>query len=78
MDEEIVLSRGTTTVMKLDADEQALMDEIEISVPRPQPARRPAPQPMRRPQPQQQQEAMDAFVNPNKQTAPAQTAQMMR
>jgi len=74
MDEEIVLSRGTTTVMKLDADEQALMDEIEISVPRPQPARRPAPQPTRRPQPQQQQEAMDAFVNPNKQTAPAQTA----
>ena len=34
MDEEIVLDRGNTTVMKLDADEQALMDEIETSVPR--------------------------------------------
>ena len=34
MDEEIVLDRGHTNVMKLDADEQALMDEIEISVPR--------------------------------------------
>ena len=31
MDEEIVIDRGTTNVMKLDADEQALMDEIEIS-----------------------------------------------
>ena len=42
MDEEIVLDRGQTTVMKLDADEQALMDEIEISDSRPQPVRRPA------------------------------------
>src|SRR5210317_999280 len=75
MDEEIVLNRGTTTVMKLDADEQALMDEIEISAPRSQPVRRPAPQPVRRaPPPPQQQEAMDAFVNPNKQTLPTQTA----
>lgn len=71
MDEEIVLDRGNTTVMKLDADEQALMDEIEISVPRPRPVPRP-PQQMRRPPPQQHQEAMDAFVNPNKQTAPQQ------
>lgn len=67
MDEEIVIDRGTTTVMKLDADEQALMDEIEISTSRPQSVRRPAVQPVRRPQPQRQ-EAMDAFVNPNKQT----------
>jgi len=75
MDEEIVLNRGTTTVMKLDADEQALMDEIEISAPRSQPVRRPAPQPVRRaPPPPQQQEAMDAFVNPNKQSLPTQTA----
>jgi len=74
MDEEIVLDRGNTTVMKLDADEQALMDEIEISVPRPKPVPRPS-QPMRRPPPQQHQEAMDAFVNPHKQSAPQQPAQ---
>jgi hypothetical protein len=72
MDEEIVLDRGQTTVMKLDADEQALMDEIQISVPRPKPVPRPN-RPMQRPQQSfQQQEAMDAFVNPNKQSAPAQ------
>ena len=72
MDEEIVIDRGSTHVMKLDADEQALMDEIEISIPRPQPVHRPADP--RRPKPQpQHQEAMDAFVNPNKQTAPAQS-----
>lgn len=73
MDEEIVLDRGNTTVMKLDADEQALMDEIEISSSRPQPVRRPV---QSRPQPQMQtqhQESMDAFVNPNKQSAPAQS-----
>jgi hypothetical protein len=74
MDEEIVLDRGNTTVMKLDADEQALMDEIQISVPRPKPVPRPTPQ-MHRPQPQQHQEAMDAFVNPNKQSAPQQPTQ---
>ncbi len=74
MDEEIVIDRGNTTVMKLDADEQALMDEIEISVPRAQPVRRPT---SNRPPPQQpqQQEAMDAFVNPNKQSAPTQPQQ---
>jgi hypothetical protein len=72
MDEEIVIDRGTTNVMKLDADEQALMDEIEISAPRPQPVRRPAPQQSRpQMQHQQHQEAMDAFVNPNKQSAPS-------
>jgi hypothetical protein len=72
MDEEIVLDRGQTTVMKLDADEQALMDEIQISAPRPKPVPRPT-RPMHRPQQSfQQQEAMDAFVNPNKQSAPAQ------
>jgi hypothetical protein len=68
MDEEIVLDRGNTTVMKLDADEQALMDEIEISVSKPM-RPRPTPRP-RPPPPQQYQEEMDAFVNPHKQTAP--------
>lgn len=73
MDEEIVLDRGSATVMKLDADEQALMDEIEISSSRPQPVRRPVQQPMHRSAPQaHQQEIMDAFVNPNKQSAPSQ------
>jgi hypothetical protein len=71
MDEEIVISRGGNTVMKLDADEQALMEEIEISVPKPQPVRRPVDP--KRPRPQQPQEPMDAFVNPNKQTAPVHT-----
>ncbi len=74
MDEEIVIDRGSTNVMKLDADEQALMDEIEISSSRPQPVRRPvtsrAP-PSHQPQ-MQHQESMDAFVNPNKQSAPTQ------
>jgi hypothetical protein len=74
MDEEIVLDRGNTTVMKLDADEQALMDEIQISVPRPKPVPRPS-QPVRQTQSQQHQEAMDAFVNPTKQSAPQQTSQ---
>ena len=74
MDEEIVLDRGNTTVMKLDADEQALMDEVEISMPRPKPVPRPT-QHAYRPQPQQHQEAMDAFVNPNKQSAPPQQTQ---
>jgi hypothetical protein len=73
MDEEIVLDRGQTNVMKLDADEQALMDEIEISVPRPKPVPRPTTRPMQRPGgASHHQEAMDAFVNPNKQSAPVQ------
>ncbi len=74
MDEEIILDRGNTTVMKLDADEQALMDEIEISVPRPKTVPRPV---HRQPPPHHQnhQEAMDAFVNPNKQSAPVHSQQ---
>lgn len=71
MDEEIVLDRGHTTVMKLDADEQALMDEIHISAPRMQMPKRPAPTPQRRPQPRAApQEEIDAFANPNKQAPP--------
>ena len=75
MDEEIVLDRGNTTVMKLDANEQALMDEIEISAPRPRPVPRPTKTAFRPPPPSQHQEAMDAFVNPNKQSEPTQPAQ---
>ena len=68
MDEEIVIDRGNTSVMKLDADEQAIMDEIQISAPRPQRVPRPT-RPTYNPPPMaQQQESMDAFVNPTKQT----------
>jgi hypothetical protein len=71
MDDDIILERGRTTVMKLDADEQALMDEIEISVPRPKPVPRPQKSAFgQRPPPMQRQEAMDAFVNPTKQSVP--------
>jgi len=75
MDEEIVLDRGNTNIMKLDADEQAIMDEIEISTPQTQRVPRPT-RPTRNPPPMpQQQESMDAFVNPNKQSAPVQHQQ---
>ena len=68
MDEEIVIDRGNTSVMKLDADEQAIMDEIQISAPRPLRVPRPT-RPAYNPPPMaQQQESMDAFVNPTKQT----------
>jgi hypothetical protein len=68
MDEEIVIDRGNTSVMKLDADEQAIMDEIEISAPRPQRVPRPNRPTFKPPPMAQQQESMDAFVNPTKQT----------
>jgi hypothetical protein len=64
--------------MKLDADEQALMDEIEYLhlVPKPSSASQytfgqgdP---------PASAQEAMDAFVNPNKQSAPVNLSRMKR
>lgn len=74
MDEEIVLDRGTHTIMKLDSEEQALMDEIQISVPRPAirpPPVKKAPPPMMQPPRRIPQEAMDMFANPNKQSAPA-------
>ena len=70
MDDNIILDRGRTSVMKLDADEQALMDEIEISVPRPKPVQRPQKTSYGARPPVQHQEAMDAFVNPHKQSAP--------
>ena len=73
MDGEIVLDRGETTVMKLDDGEQRLMDEIQISVPQPRRVPRPKPTPYARPRPSpamERQEEIDAFVNPNKQSAP--------
>jgi|TARA_B110000240_G_scaffold196578_1_gene249112 hypothetical protein len=72
MDNEIVLDRGNTNVIKLDADEQALMDEIEIYTSQPKPVRRPVQsRPESHTQPQHH-EAMDAFVNPHKQSTPTQ------
>ena len=69
MDEEITLDRGNATVMKLDDDEQAIMDEIQISAPRIQKPKRPTNnRPMGRAPASSHQEALDAFVNPNKQT----------
>ena len=69
MDEEIILDRGDTEILKLDENEQALMDEIHIAPPsRPKP--RPRPMHTSRPPPVQHQEEIDAFANPNKQSAP--------
>ena len=66
MDSDIVLERAPPTqVLKLDADEQALMNEIEITTKPAAPRRRPVP-PRRAPEPQPE---MDAFTNPGKRTA---------
>jgi hypothetical protein len=68
--DDIVLERGTNSVMKLDDDEQALLDEIQIEPARVKKAKAPK---MQRPIQRQQAEAdidLDAFTNPNKQTAP--------
>jgi hypothetical protein len=75
MDGEIVLNRSHGNIMKLDDNEQAIMDEIEIEVPRPRSARsiprptvyKPAP---RQPMQADIQEDIDAFANPTKQAAP--------
>ena len=70
--DEISFERPKTTVFKLDDDEQALMDEIQISPPaprRPKPAMRKVQ--FQRPVPESDPE-LDAFINPNKQTAPMQ------
>ena len=71
MDGEIILDRGNTNVMKLDDREQALMDEIEISVPKHQPVKRPLPTQFTPPPTQQFQEDIDSFANPNKQNPPS-------
>ena len=75
MDGEIILNRGNTNVMKLDDNEQALMNEIEIDIPRPQPVKKQMPKPMKTqftpPQTQTFQEDIDSFANPNKQNPPS-------
>ena len=74
MDGEIILDRKNTNVMKLDDSEQALMNEIEIDVPRRQPVKKQISQMKTQftaPQPQVFQEDIDSFANPNKQTQPS-------
>ena len=74
MDGEIILDRKNTNVMKLDDSEQALMNEIEIDVPRRQPVKKQISQMKTQftaPQPQVFQEDIDSFANPNKQAQPS-------
>ena len=74
MDGEIILDRKNTNVMKLDDSEQALMNEIEIDVPRRQPVKKQTSQMKTQftaPQPQVFQEDIDSFANPNKQAQPS-------
>ena len=68
--DDIVLERSSVNVMKLNADEQALMDEIEIAPPEPKRAKAPRrPQVVNRPPPEPSDADLEAFMNPNKQTA---------
>jgi hypothetical protein len=75
MDGEIILDRKDHNVMKLDDSEQALMNEIEIEVPRRhQPVKKQISQMKTQftpPQRQIFQEDIDSFANPNKQMAPS-------
>lgn len=73
MDGEIVLDRGDASVMKLDDNEQAMMDEIQLDFTRPRSHAPPTIQRMqgRDPQPVMGlQEDVDAFANPVKQSVP--------
>lgn len=75
MDGEIVLDRGSDSVMKLDEKEQAMMDEIQLDFgrPRAQTTSAPSIQKMHRsdaPPADMFQEDVDAFANPSKQAAP--------
>ena len=70
--DDIVLERNTTTVMKLDDDEQALLDEIHISPTPIKKAKAPVSRrPAQRSAPSYEPEPdLGAFTNPAKQTAP--------
>ena len=74
MDGEIVLDRGSDSVMKLDEKEQAMMDEIQLDFGRPRThTSAPSIQRMHRsdaPPVDMFQEDVDAFANPSKQAAP--------
>ena len=79
MGDDIVIERSPVNVMKLNDDEQALMDEIEIAPPeRPKKAKMPPRRVHReRPQAPEPEEDIDlsAFMNSAKQTAPQQPPQ---
>jgi hypothetical protein len=65
-----VLERPSNSIMKLDDDEQALLDEIQVEPTRIKRAKAPK---IPKPSARQQADAdidLDAFTNPNKQTAP--------
>jgi Family of unknown function (DUF5767) len=67
--DDIVIERAPTTIMKLDDDEQALLDEIQVEPQRIKKAK--APKIVRPVQRQMEPDIdLDAFTNPNKQTAP--------
>ena len=73
---DIIIERNPTTVMKLDENEQALLDEIQIDD---QP-RTFQHKPKRKPRGQQtyeEQPEIDAFTNPDKQNTPKQPAPVM-
>ena len=71
MDGEIILDRGESNAMKLDDNEQAMMDEIQLDFPKPQTMHRARPPPgARPPQPSYQEEDIGDFANPMKQSAP--------
>ena len=76
MDSEIILDRGESHVMKLDENEQAMLDEIQLESPPTQtmtrgraPIRHPGGHPPYR-KPQTYQEDISEFANPMKQSAP--------
>ena len=69
MDGEIVLDRGDSNVMKLDENEQAVMDEIQLNFPKPQVMSRGRPSSGPPPQSSYQEDIGD-FANPMKQSAP--------
>ena len=76
MDGEIVLDRGGDSVMKLDDNEQAIMDEIQLDFGGrsnsfvPPVAQRMRPRGHDAPSAPSFQEDVDAFANPTKQSAP--------
>jgi hypothetical protein len=71
MDGEIVIDRGDNNILKLDDDEQAMMDEIRLEIPSKKPTRARAPPVRGAPPPQPEyQEDIDSFANPNKQSEP--------
>ena len=73
MDGEIILDRGNDSVMKLDANEQAMMDEIQIDFGQPRTHAPPVIQKMKGHREHTGvsfQEDIDAFANPNKHNTP--------